>query len=82
MGTKKQEIEKWTVLQEIEDNEGIEVTYPNGETKLLFGQDKEELYKVVDSDFVSAYIDNNTEVFIDKIYLKLKNKNDLILEII
>ena len=79
----KQEIEKFIILNEIETNKGVEIIYPNGESKVFFGEDKDELYYLVDSDFVSAYIDNKpNRIFIDKIYLKLKNSDEVILEII
>ena len=79
----KMKIEKWTVLNEIETNEGVEITDESGETKIVFGKDKDEIYYLVDSDFVSAYIDNKpNRMFIDKIYLNLGQGNNKIIEII
>ena len=79
----KQEIEKWVVLQEIEDNTGIEVVYSNGENELLLDECKNKIYDLVTNNFISAYINKKlNNVFIDKIYLTLRNYGQVVLEII
>ena len=81
--TTKQEIEKWVVLQEIEDNTGIEVVYSNGENELLLDECKNKIYDLVTNNFISAYINKKlNNVFIDKIYLTLRNYGQVVLEII
>lgn len=81
--TTKQEIGKWVVLQEIEDNTGIEVVYSNGENELLLDECKNKIYDLVTNNFISAYINKKlNNVFIDKIYLTLRNYGQVVLEII
>ena len=80
----KQEIDKWIVLDEIETNEGVEVIQKNGTSNIYLEEDeKDNLYYLVDNDFVSAYIERKeNRMFIDRIYLNLKNNDNMILEII
>ena len=80
----KQEIDKWIVLDEIETNEGVEVIQKNGTSNIYLEEDEKDiLYYLVDNDFVSAYIERKeNRMFIDRIYLNLKNNDNMILEII
>ena len=78
------QIEKWVILNTINEADGIEVTinnkkevYFNGEKDIIFNEIDE-----IDENSISAYILPNNQLYIDKMFIKIDKIGKVLIEII
>ena len=73
-------IEKWVVLNTINEAEGIEVTI-NNKKEVYFDGEKDTIFNEIDENSISAYILPN-QLYIDKIFIKINKIGKVLIEII
>ena len=74
------QIEKWVVLNTINEADGIEVT-TNDKKEVYFDREKDIIFNEIDENFISAYILPN-QIFIDKIFIEINKIGKVLIEII
>ena len=74
------QIEKWVVLNTINEADGIEVTI-NDKKEVYFDREKDIIFNEIDENFISAYILPN-QIFIDKIFIEINKIGKVLIEII
>ena len=77
------QIEKWVVLNAINEAEGIEVT-TNDKKEVYFDKEKAIIFNEIDEideNSISAYILPN-QIFIDKIFIEINKIGKVLIEII
>ena len=74
------QIEKWVVLNTINEAEGIEVTI-NNKKEVYFNGEKDIIFNEIDENSISAYILPN-QLYIDKIFIKIDKIGKVLIEII
>lgn len=65
-----------------EEVELIELTDNYGNTKPIFDEDFQELYKYINDNVISTYIENREVLYIDEFYLELKNGGQAMIKIL
>lgn len=65
-----------------EEVELIEFSDNCGNTKLIFDEDFQELYKYINDNVISTYIENREVLYIDEFYLELNNGGQSIIKIV
>ena len=76
-------IEKWVVLNTINEADGIEVTI-NNKKEVYFDGEKDTIFNEIDEideNSISAYILPN-QIFIDKIFIEINKIGKVLIEII
>ena len=77
------QIEKWVVLNTINEADGIEVT-TNDKKEVYFDREKDIIFNEIDEideNSISAYILPN-QIFIDKIFIEINKIGKVLIEII
>ena len=77
------EIEKWVILNTINEADGIEVTI-NDKKEVYFDEEKDTIFNEIDEideNSISAYILPN-QIFIDKIFIEINKIGKVLIEII
>ena len=77
------QIEKWVVLNTINEADGIEVTI-NDKKDVYFDKEKDIIFNEIDEideNSISAYILPN-QIFIDKIFIEINKIGKVLIEII
>ena len=77
------QIEKWVVLNTINEADGIEVTI-NNKKEVYFDEEKDTIFNEIDEideNSISAYILPN-QIFIDKIFIEINKIGKVLIEII
>ena len=77
------QIEKWVILNTINEADGIEVTV-NDKKEVYFDQEKDIIFNEIDGideNSISAYILPN-QIFIDKIFIEINKIGKVLIEII
>ena len=74
------EIEKWVVLNTINEADGIEVTI-NDKKEVYFDREKDTIFNEIDENSISAYILPN-QLYIDKMFIKIDKIGKVLIEII
>ena len=77
------EIEKWVILNTINEAEGIEVTI-NNKKEVYFDEEKDTIFNEIDEideNSISAYILPN-QLYIDKIFIEINKIGKVLIEII
>ena len=77
------QIEKWVVLNTINEADGIEVT-ANDKKEVYFDREKDIIFNEIDEideNSISAYILPN-QIFIDKIFIEINKIGKVLIEII
>ena len=74
------QIEKWVVLNTINEADGIEVT-ANNKKDVYFYNEKGIIFNEIDKNFISAYILPN-QLYIDKMFIELDKIGKVLIEII
>ena len=74
------QIEKWVVLNTINEADGIEVT-ANNKKDVYFYNEKGIIINEIDKNFISAYILPN-QLYIDKMFIELDKIGKVLIEII
>ena len=77
------QIEKWVVLNTINEAEGIEVTI-NDKKEVYFDQEKDIIFNEIDEideNSISAYISPN-QLYIDKMFIEIDKIGKILIEII
>ena len=77
------QIEKWVVLNTINEADGIEVT-TNDKKEVYFDREKDIIFNEIDEideNSISAYILPN-QIFIDKIFIEIDKIGKVLIEII
>ena len=78
------QIEKWVVLNTINEADGIEVTI-NDKKEVYFDQEKDTIFNEIDEideNSISAYILPNNQLYIDKMFIKIDKIGKVLIEII
>lgn len=65
-----------------EEVELIELADNYGNTKPIFDEDFQELYKIINDNVISTYIENREVLYIDEFYLELKNGGQAMIKIL
>lgn len=73
-------VEKWVVLNTINEADGIEVT-TNDKKEVCFDKEKDIIFNEIDENFISAYILPN-QLYIDKMFIELDKIGKALIEII
>ena len=76
-------IEKWVILNTINEADGIEVTV-NDKKEVYFDEEKDTIFNEIDEideNSISAYILPN-QIFIDKIFIEINKIGKVLIEII
>ena len=76
-------IEKWVILNTINEADGIEVTI-NNKKEVYFDKEKDTIFNEIDEideNSISAYILPN-QIFIDKIFIEINKIGKVLIEII
>ena len=76
-------IEKWVILNTINEADGIEVTI-NDKKEVYFDGEKDTIFNEIDEideNSISAYILPN-QIFIDKIFIEINKIGKVLIEII
>lgn len=86
MGEEKRlvQIEKWVVLNTINEADGIEVTI-NNKKEVYFDGEKDTIFNEIDEideNSISAYILPNNQLYIDKMFIKIDKIGKVLIEII
>ena len=77
------QIEKWVVLNTINEADGIEVTI-NDKKEVYFDEEKDTIFNEIDEideNSISAYISSN-QLYIDKMFIKIDKIGKVLIEII
>ena len=77
------EIEKWVILNTINEADGIEVTI-NDKKELYFDGEKDTIFNEIDEideNSISAYILPN-QLYIDKMFIEINKIGKVLIEII
>ena len=77
------EIEKWVILNTINEADGIEVTI-NDKKDVYFDREKDTIFNEIDEideNSISAYILPN-QLYIDKIFIEINKIGKVLIEII
>ena len=74
------QIEKWVVLNTINEADGIEVTI-NNKKEVYFDNEKDTIFNEIDENSISAYILPN-QLYIDKMFIKIDKIGKVLIEII
>ena len=77
------QIEKWVVLNTINEAEGIEVTI-NNKKEVYFDGEKDTIFNEIDEideNSISAYILPN-QLYIDKMFIEINKIGKILIEII
>ena len=77
------QIEKWVILNTINEADGIEVTI-NDKKEVYFDEEKDTIFNEIDEideNSISAYILPN-QIFIDKIFIEINKIGKVLIEII
>ena len=77
------EIEKWVILNTINEAEGIEVTIKD-KKEVYFDEEKDTIFNEIDEideNSISAYILPN-QLYIDKIFIEIDKIGKILIEII
>ena len=77
------QIDKWVVLNTINEADGIEVT-TNDKKEVYFDREKDIIFNEIDEideNSISAYILPN-QIFIDKIFIEINKIGKVLIEII
>ena len=77
------QIEKWVVLNTINEADGIELTV-NNKKDVYFDREKDIIFNEIaeiDENSISAYILPN-QIFIDKIFIEINKIGKVLIEII
>ena len=77
------QIEKWVILNTINEADGIEVTV-NDKKEVYFDGEKDTIFNEIDEideNSISAYILTN-KIFIDKIFIEINKIGKVLIEII
>ena len=79
------EIEKWVILNTINEADGIEVTI-NDKKDVYFDEEKDTIFNEIDEideNSISAYIlPNQNQLYIDKMFIKIDKIGKILIEII
>ena len=78
------QIEKWVILNTINEADGIEVTI-NNKKEVYFDQEKDTIFNEIDEideNSISAYILPNNKLYIDKMFIKIDKIGKVLIEII
>ena len=73
-------IEKWVILNTINEADGIEVTI-NNKKEVYFDNEKDTIFNEIDENSISAYILPN-QLYIDKMFIKIDKIGKVLIEII
>ena len=76
-------IEKWVVLNTINEADGIEVTI-NNKKEVYFDEEKDTIFNEIDEideNSISAYILPN-QIYIDKMFIEIDKIGKILIEII
>ena len=77
------QIEKWVVLNTINEADGIEVTI-NDKKEVYFDEEKDTIFNEIDEideNSISAYISPN-QLYIDKMFIEIDKIGKILIEII
>ena len=77
------EIEKWVILNTINEADGIEVTI-NDKKEVYFDEEKDTIFNEIDEideNSISAYISPN-QLYIDKMFIEIDKIGKILIEII
>ena len=77
------EIEKWVILNTINEANGIEVTI-NDKKEVYFDEEKDTIFNEIDEideNSISAYISPN-QLYIDKMFIEIDKIGKILIEII
>ena len=77
------QIEKWVILNTINEAEGIEVTI-NNKKEVYFDEEKDTIFNEIDEideNSISAYISPN-QLYIDKMFIEIDKIGKILIEII
>ena len=74
------QIEKWVILNTINEADGIEVTI-NNKKEVYFDREKDTIFNEIDENSISAYILPN-QLYIDKMFIKIDKIGKVLIEII
>ena len=77
------EIEKWVILNTINEADGIEVTI-NNKKEVYFDEEKDTIFNEIDEideNSISAYILPN-QLYIDKMFIEIDKIGKILIEII
>ena len=77
------QIEKWVVLNTINEADGIEVTI-NNKKEVYFDEEKDTIFNEIDEideNSISAYILPN-QLYIDKMFIEINKIGKVLIEII
>ena len=77
------QIEKWVILNTINEADGIEVTI-NDKKEVYFDQEKDIIFNEIDEideNSISAYISPN-QLYIDKMFIEIDKIGKILIEII
>lgn len=80
MEDKLVKVEKWVVLNTINEAEGIEIT-TNDKKEVYFDKEMHKIFNEIDENFISAYILPN-QLYINKIVVFLDKIGKVLIEII
>ena len=76
------QIEKWVVLNTINEADGIEVT-ANDKKEVYFDREKDIIFNEIDENFISAYIlPNQNQLYIEKMFIEIDKIGKVLIEII
>ena len=76
-------IEKWVILNTINEADGIEVTI-NDKKEVYFDEEKDTIFNEIDEideNSISAYISPN-QLYIDKMFIEIDKIGKILIEII
>ena len=77
------QIEKWVILNTINEADGIEVTV-NDKKEVYFDEEKDTIFNEIDEideNSISAYISPN-QLYIDKMFIEINKIGKILIEII
>ena len=77
------QIEKWVILNTINEADGIEVTI-NDKKEVYFDEEKDTIFNEIDEideNSISAYISPN-QLYIDKMFIEIDKIGKILIEII
>ena len=78
-------IEKWVILNTINEADGIEVTI-NDKKEVYFDEEKDTIFNEIDEideNSISAYIlPNQNQLYIDKMFIEIDKIGKILIEII
>ena len=77
------QIEKWVILNTINEADGIEITI-NDKKEVYFDEEKDTIFNEIDEideNSISAYISPN-QLYIDKMFIEIDKIGKILIEII